>query len=97
MISRKNDNDQDSSRSSFVRLLATTRDISPYLGLGLQLAASILVFLFLGRWVDGKLGTYPVFMIIGAFIGGAGGMISFIRTVLKHEKSIKRKKKDNEN
>lgn len=96
MVYRKDDNDQDSSGSSFVRLLATTRDISPYIGLGFQLAASILVFLFLGRWVDGKLGTYPVFMIIGAFIGGAGGMIGFIRTVLKHEKRIKRKKIDNE-
>lgn len=95
-VIRKNDNERESSRPSFVRLLATTRDISPYLGLGLQLAASILVFLFLGRWVDGKLGTYPVFLIIGAFIGAAGGMISFIRTVLKHEESIKRKKTKDE-
>lgn len=96
MGSQKNDKNKDSSRSSLVQLLATSRDISPYLGLGLQLAASILVFLFLGRWVDGKLDTYPVFMIIGAFVGAAGGMISFIRTVLKHEERIKRKKKQNE-
>jgi ATP synthase protein I len=96
MSSSKNDKEPDSSRSSFVHLLATSRDITPYLGLGLQLAASILVFLFLGRWVDGKLGTYPVFMIIGAFIGAAGGMISFIRTVLRHEESKKRKKTEHE-
>lgn len=92
----KDERDRDSSRSSLVRLLASTRDISPYLGLGLQLAASILVFLFLGRWVDGKLGTYPLFMVIGAFIGAAGGMISFIRTVLKHEEKLKRNKDRNE-
>lgn len=96
MDSQKDDKERKNNRSSFVHLLATSRDISPYLGLGLQLAASILVFLFLGRWIDGKLNTYPVFMIIGAFIGAAGGMISFIRTVLKHEERIKRTKKQNE-
>ncbi len=92
MGSQKSDKERESSHSSFARLITTSRDISPYLGLGLQLAASILVFLFLGRWVDGKLGTEPVFMIIGAFIGAAGGMISFIRTVLKHDERLKREK-----
>lgn len=82
-----------SAGSSFVRLLATSRDIGPYLGLGLQLAVSILVFLFLGRWVDGKLDTYPLFLIIGAFIGAAGGMYSFIRAVLKNEEIRKGKMK----
>ncbi len=88
-----NDANRDSSRSSFIGLLATSRDISPYLGLGLQLAVSILVFLFLGRWVDGKLDTYPLFLIIGAFIGAAGGMYSFIRAVLKNEEIRKSKMK----
>lgn len=95
--SQKNDKDSRRSDSSFVRLISTSRDISPYLGLGVQLAASILVFLFLGRWVDGKLGTEPVFMIIGAFIGAAGGMISFIRAVLKQDEKMKREKQKHKN
>jgi len=47
----------------------------------------------LGRWVDGKLDTYPLFLIIGAFIGAAGGMYSFIRAVLKNEEIRKGKMK----
>jgi len=94
---QKNDKESRRSDSSFVRLITTSRDISPYLGLGVQLAASILVFLFLGRWVDGKLGTEPLFMLIGAFIGAAGGMLSFIRAVLKQDEKMKREKQKHKN
>jgi ATP synthase protein I len=96
MGSLKSDKGGDKSRTQFAHLMASYRDVSPYLGLGLQLAVSILVFLFLGRWVDGKLGTTPVFMIIGAFVGAAGGMISFIRVAMRLNEENKRKKKEHE-
>lgn len=51
-------------------------------GVGLQFAASILVFLFLGKWLDGKLGTEPWLMVIGVFLGAAGGFYSMYRKLL---------------
>jgi F0F1-type ATP synthase assembly protein I len=29
-----------------------------------------------GWWVDGKLGTMPLFLILGALVGGGGGFYS---------------------
>jgi ATP synthase protein I len=86
------ENERDKSRSQFAQLAESYREVAPYLGLGLQLAVTILIFLFIGRWVDGKLGTAPWFMVIGAFLGGTAGMYSFIRTVIRLEKKDKEKK-----
>lgn len=45
-------------------------------GYGLTWALSVLLFLLGGWWVDGKLGTTPLFMIVGAFVGAAAGFYS---------------------
>lgn len=50
-----------------------------YAGLGLQLAASIILFVFLGQWLDKRTGWGPLFTILGAFIGFGGFMWSLIR------------------
>ena len=47
--------------------------------MGLQLAASIGFFLWLGWLADGRLGTKPLFTIIGAFVGAGGGFYSLYR------------------
>ena len=47
-----------------------------YMGLGLTWALSVLLFLGGGAWVDSKLGTTPVLMVIGAFVGAAAGFYS---------------------
>lgn len=57
-------------------------EIGPYLGLGVQLAASIVLMFFLGYWLDKKLGTSPVFTIIMSFLGGFAGIYNVIKTVL---------------
>ena len=36
-----------------------------YAGLGLQFALSILLFLYVGQWLDGRLGTKPLFLYLG--------------------------------
>jgi F0F1-type ATP synthase assembly protein I len=59
------------------------REMGPYLGLGTQLALSIIVFLFIGRWVDGQLKTEPAFMLVGAFMGAVGGFYHLIKTVIQ--------------
>ncbi|MFC1660528.1 AtpZ/AtpI family protein [Gemmatimonadota bacterium] len=53
-----------------------------YMGLGLTLALSTLLFLLCGWWLDGKVGTTPLFMILGAFVGAAAGFFSLYRHVV---------------
>ncbi len=62
-------------------LRQSLQEAAPYLGLGLQLAAAVLIFFFIGWWVDGEYGTSPFGVIIGSALGITGGMIKFIRTV----------------
>jgi F0F1-type ATP synthase assembly protein I len=57
-------------------------EYGPYLTLGLQLALSVVVFFFLGRWLDGLWGTAPWLTVAGLVIGVAGGFIKFITTAL---------------
>ena len=52
-----------------------------YAGLGVQLAASILVFVFLGQWLDRKAGPGGLFTILGAFLGFGGTMYALIRSL----------------
>lgn len=44
-----------------------------FMGHGLTWALAVLLFMGLGAWIDSKVGTAPILMIIGAFIGGAAG------------------------
>ena len=50
-----------------------------FMGLGLQFVLSLLLFLYLGQWVDGKLGTSPWFMILGVFTGATAAFYSMYR------------------
>lgn len=52
-----------------------------FAGVGVQFVAAILVFLFLGKWIDGRFGTAPLFLILGTFVGAAGGFYSMYRKV----------------
>lgn len=53
-----------------------------YMTLGLQLAITVVLFFFLGRWLDGKFGTDPWLMLAGLVIGVGGGLTSFLRKVI---------------
>jgi len=53
-----------------------------YMGLGLTWALSVLLFLLGGYWLDGKVGTAPLFMILGAFLGGGAGFYSLYRHIV---------------
>ena len=54
---------------------------SDFAGIGLQFAIAVVGFLLLGQWADRKLGTAPVFLLIGVFIGGAGAFYSMYRRI----------------
>jgi F0F1-type ATP synthase assembly protein I len=59
------------------------RGFAPFLTLGIQLALSIVAFFFLGKWLDGRFNTSPWLMFGGLLIGGVGGMVKFITSVMK--------------
>jgi F0F1-type ATP synthase assembly protein I len=63
-----------------------------YAGLGVQLAAAILLFVFLGQWLDKKLGTEALFTILGAFLGFGGTMWSLIRRLNRENREDEAKK-----
>jgi len=54
--------------------------------LGLTFAISVLAGFFAGYWLDGKLHTSPLFVLIGAFTGAAGGFTYLIRAVIQGQK-----------
>jgi F0F1-type ATP synthase assembly protein I len=60
-------------------------------GVGLQFAASILLFLFVGMWLDAKLGTEPWLLIIGVFTGGTAGFWSMYRRLVVEPRQRERK------
>ncbi len=68
------------------------REVAPYLDLGLRFAAAATLFGLLGYWVDGKLHTTPMFLIIGVMLGAAGGFVNIYRTVTRLTEEEKRKK-----
>jgi ATP synthase protein I len=56
--------------------------LARFSGHGLTLALSTGLFLMAGWWVDGKLGTRPLFALIGALLGAAGGLYSMVQHLL---------------
>ena len=52
-----------------------------YAGVGLQFAGTFLVAGALGWWLDGKLGTSPWLLLVGIFLGAAGGFTSLVLRV----------------
>lgn len=61
-------------------------DIGNYLGLGLQLAVTVVVMAFLGMWLDEKLDTNPWMTVACSFLGIFAALYTFIKTVLKSGK-----------
>lgn len=50
-----------------------------YGAVGFQLAATVVGGLFLGSWLDRKLGTLPWLTIVGLVIGTIGGFYNLVR------------------
>jgi len=57
------------------------------LGLGLDAAVAVVVFLFLGYKLDGWLDSTPWMMLAGAFLGMAVGVYSIYRRVSRSNAS----------
>lgn len=62
-------------------------NLSSFAGVGLQFAVSIVLFLLLGQWADRKLGTSPVLVLVGVFIGGGAAFYSMYRRLTAAQKA----------
>ena len=56
-----------------------------YAGLGVQLAVSVLVFVWIGQWADRKLGTGGLLTVVAAFLGFGGTMFWLIRSLTRKD------------
>ena len=52
-----------------------------YAGLGVQMAASLLIFVWIGQWADRRFDTGGLLTVLAAFLGFGGTMYSLIRTL----------------
>ena len=53
-----------------------------YAGFGMQFVVALLLFLYIGQWVDRRLGTAPVFLLIGIFVGAGGSFYAMYRKLM---------------
>lgn len=57
-----------------------------FAGLGIQFAVGIILFLYIGKWIDAKLGTSPVFLIGGVFLAAGGSLYKIYRRIAAEQK-----------
>lgn len=57
------------------------KGLTSYGTIGLEFALSVLLMLFAGHWLDGKLDSHPWFALSGMALGAAAGARSGYRTL----------------
>ncbi|MFH0988560.1 MAG: AtpZ/AtpI family protein [bacterium] len=87
MSSESNKSEQDRKPELLPGFGQVYRDFGPYLTMGFQLAAAIMLFFLLGWWLDGIWNSSPLCKLLGIFLGAIGGMIKFFKTAAYLEKS----------
>ena len=65
---------------------SSSTDTAGLAGMGFQFVAAILLFLFLGKWLDSRLGTGPWLLILGVFCGAGASTFAMYRRVFPAEK-----------
>ena len=58
-----------------------------FAGVGVQFAASILLFLWVGQWLDRRFGTAPWGLIIGVFTGAGGAFYAMHRKLMAAQRA----------
>ena len=56
--------------------------------IGISLLVTTLLGVLVGRWVDGQLGTLPLFVIVGFFLGAGAGTVLIMRLVSRFLETI---------
>jgi F0F1-type ATP synthase assembly protein I len=59
-------------------------EVSPWAlaGLGMQFFVAILLFVYAGNWLDRRLGSAPLFLLGGLFLGGGGSFWTAYRRLM---------------
>ena len=57
-----------------------SRNYVPFLTMGFQLAAAVVLFVLLGHWIDNIFGISPIGKLVGVVLGTTGGFIKFFKT-----------------
>ena len=60
----------------------TSHSMAEFAGAGLQFAGAIVLFLFVGRWLDARLGTEPWLLLVGVLFGAGAGIYSMYRQMV---------------
>lgn len=67
------------------------REMMRYAILGVEFAVIVTAFVYGGFLLDKKLGTRPVFVLVGMVLGFAGGMYRFIRVARDYQQEWQKK------
>ena len=59
--------------------------VATYAGLGFQFLAAILLFLYVGRWLDARLGTRPWLLVVGVLVGAGAGFYSLYKKLMTEQ------------
>ena len=82
------DKQKDSGFSSYSRAM---RSAGPLFGAGIQLAASVVLMFFAGKWLDDTFASKPWLMFCGIIFGLIAGMYNFLKIVNKVERDRTKK------
>lgn len=85
-MKKLSESDESSLNKSF-------KQAGPYLGLGVQLAATIVILILAGSWLDGKFNSSPWFTLVLGLFGGFAGTYNLIKTVIEIGKKQDAEKK----
>jgi len=80
--------------SELQKITSSYRSGWSYAEYAFQYAAAIVICTLLGWWIDSNLGTTPLFIIAGVFIGAAAGFIGLLKSLKVW--TFRKKKSDRE-
>lgn len=73
------------------RKRAAYREAGRFLGMGVNLAVTIVLFVYLGSWLDGHYNKKePFYLLICSGFGLFAGLYHFIKSALQLEKKAKK-------
>ena len=72
------------------------RRAGPYIGLGIEIAASVILCFVLGRWSDGHLESEPYGALIGFLLGTTAAITNLIRSVNRLDERVEKRAEESE-
>ena len=68
----------------------------PYMGLGVEFAATVILCFLAGRWIAGKLDSDPYVTLAGFLLGPGAAMLNLIRSGDRIQKSARKRDESSE-